>query len=63
MPEHRHLGEEIILVLQGALRDHRGTYTPGQVCGSARGSAHSEEALPGVDCFCYVVSYHGIEFV
>lgn len=63
MPEHRHLGEETILVLQGALRDHRGTYTSGQVCGSAAGSAHSEEALPGEDCFCYVVSYNGIEFV
>lgn len=61
LPLHRHLGDEAILVLQGALRDERGTYRPGQVCSSIAGSSHTEEALPGEDCFCYVVSFGGIE--
>lgn len=57
-PRHRHRGDEEILVLQGALRDFRGTYGPGQICRSREGSVHTEEAMPGEDCFCFVV-YHG----
>lgn len=57
-PPHRHLGDEEILVLQGGLRDERGEYRPGDILRSAAGSIHSEQALPGEDCFCFVV-YHG----
>src|SRR5262245_25914352 len=60
-PVHRHLGDELLLVLQGALRDERGTYGPGQICRSLTGSIHSEEALPGEDCLCFAVYYGGIE--
>lgn len=60
---HRHLGAENILVLQGGLRDGRGTYGPGEICRSRTGSVHSEEALPGVDCVCYVVYYGDLEAV
>ena len=62
-PPHRHLGEEEILVLQGGLRDHRGEYRPGDILRSATGSVHSEEALPGEDCFCFVVYRGEHEFV
>ena len=54
---HRHLGDEVILVLQGGLRDERGSYHAGQICRSRQGSSHTEEVLPGEDCFCYVVYY------
>ena len=54
---HRHLGDEVILVLQGGLRDERGSYHAGQICRSREGSSHTEEVLPGEDCFCYVVYY------
>ena len=57
-PAHRHLGDEVILVLQGAIKDERGVYGPGQICRSRTGSVHSEEAMPGETCVCYVV-YHG----
>jgi hypothetical protein len=58
---HRHLGDEVILVLAGGLRDERGSYHAGQICRSRQGSAHVEEVLPGEDCFCYVVYYGGHE--
>lgn len=54
---HRHKGDEVILVLQGGLRDERGSYHAGQICRSRAGSAHTEEVLPGEECFCYVVYY------
>jgi putative transcriptional regulator len=60
-PRHRHLGDEVILVLRGAVRDERGVYGPGQVCRSRAGSVHSEEAMPGEDCLCYVVYYGALE--
>jgi putative transcriptional regulator len=58
---HRHLGDELILVLQGRLQDGRGTYGPGEICRSRTGSSHVEEVLPGEDCICYVVYYGGHE--
>ena len=60
---HRHLGDECILVLQGALRDERGEYGPGELCRSRKGSVHHEEAMPGEDCVCYVVYYGALEFL
>jgi putative transcriptional regulator len=61
-PRHRHVGDENILVLRGAIRDDRGDYGPGEVCRSRAGSTHSEEALPGDDCVCYVVYYGPLEY-
>jgi len=58
---HRHLGDEVILVLSGGLRDERGSYHANQICRSREGSVHVEEVLPGDDCFCYVVYYGGHE--
>lgn len=61
-PRHRHGGNENILVLRGAIRDERGDYGPGEVCRSRTGSVHSEEALPGDDCLCYVVYYGPLDY-
>ena len=60
-PSHRHLGDEQILVLEGALRDHRGVYRPGDVCRSREGSVHTEEVEGAEDCVCFVVYYGGHE--
>jgi anti-sigma factor ChrR (cupin superfamily) len=57
-PSHRHLGDEEILVLQGALGDGRGVYRAGDICRSRTGSVHSENVVGDDDCFCFVV-YHG----
>ena len=57
-PSHRHLGDEHILVLQGALGDARGVYRAGDICRSRAGSVHSENVVGDEDCFCFVV-YHG----
>jgi anti-sigma factor ChrR (cupin superfamily) len=54
---HRHGGDELILVLQGALRDGRREYGPGELCHSRAGSVHFEEVLDRGDCFSYVVYY------
>ena len=62
-PLHRHLGDEIILVLQGSLADDRAQYGPGDICRSRRGSVHSERALPGDDCVCYVLYYNDLEML
>jgi anti-sigma factor ChrR (cupin superfamily) len=62
-PKHRHLGPEEILVLQGRLRDAHGEYGPGDILRSAADSVHTEEALPGEECICFVVYRGEHEFV
>jgi anti-sigma factor ChrR (cupin superfamily) len=61
VPRHRHLGDEDILVLRGALRDGRAVYRPGDLCHSAQGSVHSEEVVGDEECVCFVVYYGGHE--
>jgi anti-sigma factor ChrR (cupin superfamily) len=58
-PRHRHGGVENILVLEGRLRDERGSYGPGELCRSGAGSIHSEQVVE--DCLCYVVYYGELE--
>jgi putative transcriptional regulator len=60
-PRHIHRGGENILVLEGRLRDERGSYGPGEVCYSAADSIHAEEVVE--DCLCYVVYYGELETV
>jgi putative transcriptional regulator len=62
-PRHRHLGDEVILVLRGRIRDDRGSYGPGEVCRSAPGSVHTEQAETGEDCLCYVLYYGPLEML
>jgi anti-sigma factor ChrR (cupin superfamily) len=62
-PDHRHHGEELIYVMQGGLRDHRGEYLAGDVCRSGTGSVHSEEVLPLGPCFCYALYYGPLEML
>jgi putative transcriptional regulator len=60
-PRHRHGGDELILVLEGVLKDERGAYAPGAVCRSRAGDVHSEQAEQ--DCLCYVVYYGELEML
>ena len=60
-PRHRHGGDELILVLEGVLRDERGTYGPGALCHSRMGEIHTEEVVE--DCVCYVVYYGELEML
>ena len=60
-PRHRHGGDEVILVLEGVLRDERGAYGPGTICHSRTGDVHSEHVVE--DCVCYVVYYGELEML
>lgn len=60
-PRHRHGGDELILVLEGELKDERGSYGPGILCRSRTGDVHSEQVVQ--DCLCYVVYYGELEML
>ena len=61
-PRHRHLGEERVLVLQGALREEDGTIRRrGELVVSADASEHAFAALPGPDLVFLVVLQGGLE--
>jgi predicted ChrR family anti-sigma factor len=56
-PRHGHGGDEVILVLEGNLRDDRGSYGPGDICRSSAGYVHQEQVVGDHDCVCFVVYY------
>lgn len=59
-PEHEHLGEESVLVLQGRFRDGDDVYGPGAVVVLPPGSSHSFTALPGPDLLYLAVVQAGV---
>lgn len=62
-PAHAHLGDEVALVLQGALRTDDGReYHPGDHVLALAGSTHLPTALPGEDLVWLSVSREGIDF-
>ncbi len=60
-PRHRHGGDELILVLEGVLKDERASYGPGALCHSRTGDIHSEQVVE--DCLCYVLYYGELEML
>ncbi|MBK5254956.1 MAG: cupin domain-containing protein [Vicinamibacteria bacterium] len=56
-PRHGHTGDEMILVLEGQLKDERGSYGPGDICRSSSADIHQEQVVGDVDCVCFVVYY------
>lgn len=54
---HGHAGDEVILVLEGRLKDDRGAYGPGDICRSVPGDVHQEQVVGDDDCVCFVVYY------
>jgi putative transcriptional regulator len=61
-PWHRHLGDEQVLVLQGAIREEDGrVFRAGQLAAAPGGSGHAFTALPEVDLVYLVVLQGGVE--
>jgi putative transcriptional regulator len=56
IPEHRHAGSELTLVLRGSFADATGRYQPGDVADLDESVAHTPVAGPGPDCICLVAS-------
>lgn len=61
-PDHRHLGDESTLVLEGAMLESGGAVVrPGEVLDMPEGSEHAYSAAPGgVDLLFFVVVRNGI---
>lgn len=60
-PQHRHVGDEEILVLAGGYRDHGGVYRAGDYHCHKGGTVHHPIALEGGPCILYAVAHGGIE--
>jgi quercetin dioxygenase-like cupin family protein len=60
-PQHRHVGDEEVLVLAGGYRDELGTYRTGDYHLHKAGSAHHPVALDDGPCILFAVAHGGIE--
>lgn len=62
-PRHAHIGQEYVLVLQGAIRDEDGrVLLSGDLAAMPPGSEHEFEALPGEDLLYLAVVHEGVDF-
>ena len=62
-PNHRHVGAEDCLVLQGGFRDSRGQYERGDYLHYEAGSIQKDlQALDDEECVLYLVNQQGIDF-
>lgn len=62
-PHHKHLGDEVVVVLQGGLRDSRGVeLRAGEVCEMDDGTEHDFVAMEGPDLIYLVLLGQGVEF-
>lgn len=55
-PRHDHEGEELVLILDGAMRDERDLYRRGEVALAEPGVSHRPSAEPGAVCYCLAVT-------
>ncbi|MBI2920506.1 MAG: cupin domain-containing protein [Planctomycetes bacterium] len=62
-PQHRHVGEEEVLVLAGAYKDHAGTYRTGEYHVNKPGSVHQPVATGDGTCILFAVAHGGIELI
>ncbi len=63
-PPHRHLGDERVLILMGALREDDGrVLRPGDESAMPQGSSHEFAALPGSDCIFAASVFGGFELL
>ncbi|KAF0245170.1 MAG: hypothetical protein FD180_1877 [Planctomycetota bacterium] len=60
-PQHRHLGDEEVLVLAGGYRDNAGTYRKGDYHCHKGGSVHHPVALEGEPCVIFAIAHGGIQ--
>lgn len=62
-PQHRHRGEERLLVVQGAYRDERGEHRAGEFAVYGDGSDHAPVAVDGpgaVPCVLLALAHEGV---
>ena len=59
---HRHVGHEIVLVLQGAFLDDGVRYGPGDVAVCEDGSVHTPRIDVGDDCVCLAITEAPVHF-
>lgn len=59
---HRHVGREVVLVLQGAFWDDGVRYGPGDVAVSEDGTIHTPRIDGGEDCLCLAVTEAPVHF-
>lgn len=62
VPRHKHLGEEYLLVLKGALSEDEEAPSPaGSLIFNGPGSSHAPRAAQGTGCAALVISTGGLE--
>lgn len=60
-PEHEHLGDERILVMQGGLVEEDGRRRrPGEITRASAGTRHGFSVAPGPDLLCFTVVRRGL---
>lgn len=59
---HRHVGREVVLVVQGSFWDDGVRYGPGDVAISEDGTFHSPTIERGEDCLCLAVTEAPVHF-
>jgi putative transcriptional regulator len=62
VPDHGHRGLELTLVLQGAFRDERDRFGPGDVEVADASTIHQPVAETGPDCICLAASEAPLRF-
>jgi hypothetical protein len=62
-PQHRHVGEEEVLVLAGAYRDHKGVYKAGDYHRFDAGSVHHPVATEDGPCILFAIAHQGIQLI
>jgi hypothetical protein len=62
-PQHRHVGDEELLVLAGGYQDHLGVHRTGAYVVNPAGSVHHPVALPDGPCILFAVAHGGIETI
>jgi putative transcriptional regulator len=59
---HRHVGREVVLVLEGAFWDEGVRYAPGDVSVNEDGTVHAPRIDSGADCLCLAVTEAPVRF-
>lgn len=62
VPDHGHRGTELTLVLQGAFRDEKARFGPGDVEIADESDEHTPVAEAGVDCICLAATDAPLRF-
>lgn len=63
VPDHGHRGLELTLVLQGAFRDSKARFGPGDVEIATEADEHTPVAEAGVDCICLAATDAPLRFM